>query len=387
MHDNIKVGVDNPFNPGPGTLPLYFAGREFEEEYIHDSLNVLVAETNEKNKLMRVGANAPYMLIGPRGVGKTVMLARTREKARELGIDCYTLKSSDFSNNFGRLVEILSSKNQPLIEKVLSRVKITYKEAIDFKYVPNLGNRILELLIEANLSKGNSILFICDEAHEYDLTEFGNFVNSLQEFMSEKYPISTIFAGTTKLARVRSEIKASFIGRYNVMRINLLSIKATKKVLTEPFKEFNIKFASGVLNKLVTATDNYPYFVQIIGQELWSIVYKNNIKTITEKTVKQAIKNSMRLRREYYIERQDDIKFSSNRKVIYLEIIKFIRKNKDAIDLDTLQEYLGKKYTERVYNGAIIKLLDKGIIYENEDDFIVPGIPSFFDYILKKKKK
>ena len=68
--------IKNPFTPGAGYLPPQLAGRN---QVIEDGEVVAL-----RTKLQR--AERGLMLIGPRGVGKTVLLKCLSEHARENGI-------------------------------------------------------------------------------------------------------------------------------------------------------------------------------------------------------------------------------------------------------------------------------------------------------------
>ena len=68
--------IKNPFTPGAGYLPPQLAGRN---RVIEDGEVVAM-----RTKLQR--AERGLMLIGPRGVGKTVLLKCLSEHARENGI-------------------------------------------------------------------------------------------------------------------------------------------------------------------------------------------------------------------------------------------------------------------------------------------------------------
>ena len=68
----------SPFQPGPGKLPPYLAGRESEQALIREYLEVLAARDSPASDII---------LHGPRGNGKTALLLWTRHQAEALGID------------------------------------------------------------------------------------------------------------------------------------------------------------------------------------------------------------------------------------------------------------------------------------------------------------
>lgn len=67
--------VHNPFSPGAGTPPPELAGR--------DELRELLRVALERARIGRPAKSA--MLVGLRGVGKTVLLDRVRQDAEAAG--------------------------------------------------------------------------------------------------------------------------------------------------------------------------------------------------------------------------------------------------------------------------------------------------------------
>ena len=77
--------LDNPYRPGAGTAPPALVGRD----QLIDDFGVAVR---------RAVAGRPgksYMPVGLRGVGKTVLLNRFSEIARDEGLDVATIEAPE----------------------------------------------------------------------------------------------------------------------------------------------------------------------------------------------------------------------------------------------------------------------------------------------------
>ena len=77
--------VRNPFAPGAGTPPPELAGR--------DELRATLRTALERARIGRPAKSA--MLVGLRGVGKTVLLDRVREDAEAAGIHTVRIEAPE----------------------------------------------------------------------------------------------------------------------------------------------------------------------------------------------------------------------------------------------------------------------------------------------------
>ena len=378
-----KLDRKSPFRYGHGNIPAHFAGRKDEIKEIFYYLEDLNDEKDENGRLVD-GTDTPFMIIGPRGVGKTTLLTKAKTKAKELGIECYTLLKKDFNNNFGSLVDKLTKKNRSVFDVSLDEVNFNLTELINVKLRPNNSDSILEQIFEINI-KSNPMLLICDEAHEYNHAEFGDFANFIQYLITESYPIAVIYAGTPKLSRVIGNIDASFIDRTRFIFLNQLSTEDSIEAIQVPFAKYDIKFEDGVLEMLVAAADYYPYFLQIIGSKLWEIVYQNNLSNVDSNSAKQAIDNSLPIRDEFYARRYLEIRNSKYKK-LFIDTLEFIKSQNNSIEYNDLMDYLENSFKDIDYLEAYNDLIDLGVVWR-VGTIISPGIPSFFNYVLNKVGK
>ena len=373
----------NPFNYGFGSKPAYFAGRKEEINKIFSYLNSITADTDEKGRLP-MGTKTPFMIIGPRGVGKTALLNKALIQAKQLGIQCYSLIKKDFTEGFGVLVETLSKKNTSSIEEHLSEININLTEIINTKVKPGRSDTILEHIFEINLKKA-PMLLICDEAHKYNNKEFDDFINFLRTLIIRSYPIALLIAGIPKVSRITGNIDTSYIDRIKFMYLNQLNQEDSIEAIKVPFTEYNIEFATGVLDLLVSAADHYPYFLQLIGSKLWEIVYMSNLTLIDITSANNAIENSKIEREGFYSRRKEEIGNSVNRDVL-IGILQHVREKNDETELFALQDFVKETYKDVNYIEVINLLKDLGILW-SVGDRISPGIPSFLNYILRSGKE
>ena len=373
----------NPFKFGYGNVPAHFAGRKDELKNTFSYLDEILGEKNEKGRLVN-GTNTPILLIGPRGVGKTSLLVKTREQAEKLNIEHYTLLKKDFNSNFGAFVNILTKKNKSLFDVKLDEINFNLTELVNVKLRPNNADSILEQIFEINLMK-HPMLLICDESHEYNVEDFGDFINLIQTLISKSYPIALIFAGTPELLTVIKKIDASFIYRSRFKFINRLNNEDSIEAIKVPFEKYDIKFADNVLKLIIESADYYPFFLQMIGKKLWEITHDNNLSIIDLDTAKKAIDDSSYDREVFYALCFEEIEKSSNFKLL-INILEFVINNNNSVEMHDLFEYLRENYSKTEFVPAYDELIDLGIIWKPLT-IITPGIPSFINFVLAKVGK
>ena len=96
----VRDEPPNPFQPGTGSYPPVLAGREAELSALHRLLRGLEAGT--LNQMI-------HLLLGPRGLGKTVLLQAMESEAsvRVEGVDVVRISAGDMPDfdELARLVE------------------------------------------------------------------------------------------------------------------------------------------------------------------------------------------------------------------------------------------------------------------------------------------
>lgn len=140
--------VRNPFAPGAGTPPPELAGRDA----LLDSLRVAL----ERTRIGRPAKSA--MLVGLRGVGKTVLLDRARDEAEALGIHTIRLEAPEgrslpallapqLRQALLRLSQIEAAKDYAVrglraLAGFASKLKLSYKDievGLDYEAEPGLA--------------------------------------------------------------------------------------------------------------------------------------------------------------------------------------------------------------------------------------------------------
>ena len=371
---------DNPFSPGTGTDPAYFAGRTYEEKQVQLLLNSTLGEKN-KFGLMQRTPKTPIVFVGPRGVGKTVLVNRAIEKAREMNIFPCIVTKKELDDNYKGLITYLTENKFEEIANRLKEFRINLSQIIEVGGTIQTPSRVLRRVLETK-SLQEPLLLVFDEAQTYESESFSLLVNSIQDVISAKYPVAVIFAGTPDLEIKLISIGAGFMSRANYLNIDNLNENETKEALSKPFTDENIEFEKHALDVIAKETEKYPYFVQLIGSKTWEFIEQDNNNKVTINDTEEIIAEYHAAKLKYYAQRKNEIKKSDNRDVLK-EIIEYIHSKAEPIDSDELEEFLDSKYDGKGFE-LINELKNLGIV-RTENENIVSGIPSFFSYIVKEK--
>ena len=373
--NNEKI---NPFDPGAGSIPEYVAGRDKELSEIHDIINRLCiirdAGSNSSYK-----PKQPIFIIGPRGVGKTVLLNLAKEYATKKNIHVVKAKVDHFAEeNVTRLIELISGTDY---RTILDDFKISVPGFKATARNPFKSNDIPSALTKKlNISP---VLFLLDEAHTINTDHFREFCNLVQDIQSDKLPLSVIYAGTPGLEHVIINSKATFVSRYERFYLNTIDDNSTKLALAKTAEISNINFEDKAVDYMAKLTDNYPFFIQKIGKIAWDYVNKKNKLVCGIEDAKSIKANFNEERNDFYRLFQADI---SNLTLIdeTLEVIKLLNTNQ-KINQEMLMAHLisslGNSKDEAL--STYQKLYRLGI-FLNGKKGIEASIPSFFNYLLKE---
>jgi hypothetical protein len=295
--------VANPYAPGAGTPPPELAGR--------DDLRETVRIATER---CRAGRQAKsLMLIGLRGVGKTVLLDRMRDDAEAAGLHTLRIEAPE-----GRsLPAILAPQlRQGLLR--LSRVeqardlgrralralagfaralKIKYEDievGIDYEPEPGLADNgdlehdlqaLLEAAGEAARSAGTALILFIDELQYVEEEQMAALIAAMHRVAQRQLPVTMVGAGLPQLPGRMGRAKSYAERLFDFPVIGPLDAGAAREAIAVPAADQDVVVEPAALEKIVDETKGYPYFLQEWGKHAWDIAPRS---PITVHDVEQA---------------------------------------------------------------------------------------------------
>ncbi len=288
---------DNPFSPGPANAPPVLAGREAW-------LGEFAAQVD---RAKRGVSGTPRILLGVRGVGKTVLLQQFVLAARREGFAAVRL-TIDPDSSRSLLVQ-LSEEVPFLIDQLhekrtpgrSSKATITSAKASlnlgvfsaeatgeTARTTPTTLNGILRYLAREAVKSGRGVAIMVDELHDASVPDLRAFGRAVQETSAEKMPIVWVGAGLPVLHHRAPEAGAtSFTERADWAHVPFLTPSQTRTALEDPVRQTGAEFDRAALDLLVDTAAGYPYIVQVLGSHVWDAAGQS--ETITLRHAKAGI--------------------------------------------------------------------------------------------------
>lgn len=259
----------NPFRPTAGAAPPRLVGRE--------------GLLDEFSYGLQIRTGAPGLLTiftGSRGVGKTVMLGETEERAQRAG---WAVISETATRGFlGRIGQAML----PLIEELGSGpptrritglgmagfsidTELTPKEQVGWR---QLGEELLRLLDD----RQTGLAITLDEFHSADRDELSHLAASVQHFIRAGLPVALVLAGLpAAVADLLDDGVAPFMRRADRIDLHATTIDEVEASYREVFDELPSTIDPNLLRLAAEATSGYPFLIQLVGYHLWQVAEEN----------------------------------------------------------------------------------------------------------------
>ena len=284
----------NPFTPGAGYLPPQLAGRN---EVIEDGEVVAM-----RTKLQR--AERGLMLIGPRGVGKTVLLKCLSEHARANGIIPVI---SEIRNDKSDLEELAQKLKEALYTLDFKcKMKSCIQEAFSVlgSFVKKFSLNIGEVGASVELRRGlgesgnmeldlSQVLLSCARAAKVSSTAIGLYIDELQNLdeeamrgiivalhrsAQELLPLYLIGSGLPTIRTLIGKSKTYAERMFVYEEIGALDEDSSWAALVKPFEDNGVSVEDAAFVEMYKASAGYPFFLQECGYQVWQHAERSPIR-------------------------------------------------------------------------------------------------------------
>jgi len=300
--------ITNPFAPGAGTPPPELAGRDELRETARVALERVRRGFPTKSALM----------VGLRGVGKTVLLDRMREDAEGSGIQTVRIEAPESRSLPALLAPQLrqallrmsrDAKAKSLAQRGLralagfvSALKIKYQDievGIDLEPEPGLADNgdlehdlqaLIEVVGTAAKKADTALALFIDEIQYVEEDQLAALITALHRAAQQRLPIVLVGAGLPQLRGQMGRAKSYAERLFDFPEVGPLPDAAARTALAKPAREQNVEFIEDALGSIVRQTQGYPYFLQEWGKHTWDTAAAS---PITVADVKSASKSAV----------------------------------------------------------------------------------------------
>lgn len=300
--------IQNPFSPGAGTPPPELAGRD-----------ALLRQAEVALGRIRIGRPAKSMiLVGLRGVGKTVLLYRIRSQAEAAGYRALMIEAPEDKALVDLLVpplrQLLLSmdgmadlsqkvkRGLRVLKSFISTAKLKYGE-LELSIEPEVGSAdsgdlesdlgtLLVAIGEAAADRETAIALCIDEIQYLSQKELSALIMAVHQVTQRNLPLVVVAAGLPQILALAGRSKSYSERLFDFPRIGALAEPDTREALTAPVTNQGVAFTEEAVVEIIRVTQGYPYFLQQWGYEAWNTAEKSPItRDDVSKASAQAIRN------------------------------------------------------------------------------------------------
>ena len=293
----------NPYSPGAGAPPPALTGRD----EIRDRVRTAVAR-------IRAGRGAKsVLLVGLRGVGKTVLLEQMRVDAE--AANCHTvwieapeqrslpamlapqLRTALIRLSKNERAKDLARRALQALAGFVGALKVRFDDievGIDVEPEQGLADagdldndlqELLGALGEAAKAAETAFVLFIDELQYVEESQLAALITALHRCAQRRQPVVLVGAGLPQLRGQMGRAKSYAERLFDYPSIGPLPDEAARAALADPAQDEGVTFAEPALARIVEHTQGYPYFLQEWGKAAWDVA---NDSPITEEDVSRA---------------------------------------------------------------------------------------------------
>jgi len=279
--------ISNPFAPGAGSPPPELAGREELRETARIALE----------RVRRGLPSKSILMVGLRGVGKTVLLDRMRAEAEQRGLYTVRVEAPEDRSLPAILAPELrvallrlsrTERTKDAAQRALrglagfaKALKVKYHDievGLDFEPEAGLADNgdlehDLQALLEAAgqaARQGQSALAIfADELQYVAEDQLAALITALHRTAQQRLPVMLIGAGLPQLRGRMGRAKSYAERLFDFPEVGPLPEEAAKLAVSKPVRDAGADITDGALEIIFQETRGYPYFVQEWGKHAW----------------------------------------------------------------------------------------------------------------------
>ncbi len=287
--------IRNPYTPGAGTPPPELAGR--------DEIRSTALVALQRAMIGRPGKS--IIMVGLRGVGKTVLLDRILDDAEARGVRALRIEAPEDRSLPSMLAPQLRSAMLRLsaggaagelarralrgLAGFVRALKVKYQDievGLEYEPEPGLADNgdlesdlqdLFEVVGRAAKAAGACVALFVDELQYVRQEELAALIIALHRAAQRQLPVTMVGAGLPQLRGRMGKAKSYAERLFEFPEIGVLSDEDARRAIAKPAAEEGVAIDDDALDAIVTRTQRYPYFLQEWGKHVWDAAERSPI--------------------------------------------------------------------------------------------------------------
>ncbi len=365
--------IDAIFSPAFGNKPATLVGRDAE---LLRLINGLSARPGTKERAT--------LMLGQRGLGKTVLLIELAEYARahDYIVASPTIVSEDMLD---RILEKLRRDGGKVLHDEKRKVTggnlsvLGFGAGIQTEAVPKVRRSFAAELLdicEETAESGKGVLILVDEV-QANSEALKKLIIAYQEMVGERQNIAIVFAGLpAAVSKALNEHVLTFFNRASKLELNPISKAEIVLYYSQCFDTLHLKISDRQIERAATATEGSPYMMQLVGH------YITLIGSDKEHMSDVKLSRALAQAREEFINDicETTLANLSERDIDFLRAMSQDEKYSTLKDI-SLRMHVEASYTQKYKT----RLSQAGIITQPRRGIVQYAVPYLHEYFRKKQ--
>ena len=384
--------ISNPYAPGAGTPPPELAGRDVIRENARIAIARIILGRPSKSILM----------VGLRGVGKTVLLNRIRQEAEARGVVALRIEAPENRSLPATLAPqlrtaLLKLSNREAAKQLANRalrglagfvraLKVKYQDievGPDFDAEPGLADNgdlesdlqeLFQAVGAAAKEAKTCVALFVDELQYVKEDELAALITALHRTSQQQLPVVMLGAGLPQVRGRMGKAKSYAQRLFEFPEIGPLTPEDARLAIAKPANDQGVEIEADALDAIISQTQCYPYFLQEWGKHVWDVA---EAPPITASNVQVASEHAISaLDQSFFLVRFDRLTPSERR---YVRAMAQLgagphRSGDTANELDRAVSSLAPTRSQ---------LINKGMIWSPRHGDTAFTVPMFDDFMLR----
>ena len=381
----------NPYTPNAGAKPPVLVGREDELESFGVLLRRLAAGSTEKS----------LIVVGLRGVGKTVLLGEFLQRAQNEKWQVAEIEVSKWDDDqfrrslareFRRVLHKLKGGGRwttPMKKAAAALKSFTLTVDPDGRLTVGLDTPasigvadsgaldadLIDLFVEvgeAAKAKKTGVVLLLDEMHFLTRQQMEAVIAAVHKTVQRSLPVTTAAAGLPQIHELVGDAKSYAERLFKFPAIGSLDDDDARRVLREPAARLNVTFSNEALDVGLEFSEGYPYFLQEFGEVAWDFASDDRITGTVAETARQVVEE--RLDSGFFRVRLDR---TTELQKAYLRAMAELGPNPQLAS--TVADLLNRDSPQ--CGPTRKQLIDKGLLYTTEHGYAAFTVPKFDQFL------